>query len=68
MKGMVIRKVTTKECSWLKNDINPGHVVYKCVAHTYGTITPEGVAVTYDKLGDYPFFELPKNAVVWVHD
>ena len=65
MKGMVIRKVTTDECKWLTHDINPCLVVYKCIRHDAGVIG-DGIAVTLDPEGGYPFFELPKDSIRWI--
>lgn len=43
-----------------------GTIVYACYKPTYGALSQDGVAVTFDEEGDYPFFEVPKNSVDWV--
>jgi hypothetical protein len=57
----------------LKRDLNEswnagskaGDTVYQFWGCTYGCISPGGVAVTRNPSGDYPFFEVPANAVKW---
>jgi len=58
----VIRDITKKECSWLDRDIKKGETVYKYWGHTYGCISPNGVAIVFVK-GETPFYEVPKDAV-----
>lgn len=56
------REVTQRECPWLDANIPPGTPVWSYDGHTYGCITPEGIAVTA-KQAETPFFELPQDAV-----
>lgn len=60
----VIRNVTPEECPWLDATVPRGSVVYQCWKHDFGCVTPSGTACTHDPQGDYPFFELPTNALV----
>ena len=62
MKYKVNRDVTQKECHWLKATVQKGTIVYKYMGHTYGCITPAGIAVSR-KDQQLPFFELPKDAL-----
>jgi hypothetical protein len=62
-KYKVKREVTRTECPWLHENINEDTIVYRCVQWTYGCIGPNGIAVTLDKDGGYPFFELPYLAL-----
>jgi hypothetical protein len=59
----VTRDVTKEECHWLKHDIIAGTIVYRFTGHTYGCVSYTGQAVTDDPTGDYPFYELPNNAL-----
>lgn len=63
MQFKVNRDITRKECDWLDEDVKKGTIVFECVKHTYGCIGPSGIAVTMDSNGDYPFFELPYEAL-----
>lgn len=58
----LIREVTVKECPWLDCTIPEGYIVYKYPGHTYGCVTPNGIACT-DQPNKEPFFELPKDAL-----
>lgn len=58
----VTRTVRKAECPWLSADVEQGRTVYLYTDHTYGCITPAGVAVT-NHPGEIPFFELPKDAL-----
>lgn len=62
---VVSRDVTVEECGWLAETIPRGTTVYCCHKPTYGCIG-DGMAVTLDSEGDYPFFELPRDSVVIV--
>lgn len=57
------REITVEECPWLLSDIPANAILYACVKWTYGCISPGGVAMTLNSDGDYPFFEVPRNAV-----
>jgi len=63
MKLYLTRDVTKEECYWLEEDIKAGTVVYEFHGHTYGCISPSGMAVTYSEEGDNPFFELPHDSL-----
>lgn len=58
----VNRDVTKKECSWLEDTIEKGTLVFEYNGHTYGCISPDGMAVTL-QMNTTPFFELPKNTL-----
>ena len=57
------RDVTSHECDWLEETIKEGTIVYRCSRPAYGCIGPGGIAVTFKEDGDYPFFELPLEAL-----
>ena len=63
--GIVTRNVTKDECKWLNQDILAGKVLFKFDKYDYGCTGPTGIACTHSPYGDYPFFELPKNAITW---
>ena len=44
-------------------EIKKDTILYGCEQHTYGCISPNGVAVTFQPDGDYPFFEIKKTDV-----
>jgi hypothetical protein len=58
------RDVTPDECHWLQRDYKAGERVYRCNRATYGAIGWRGTACTLSPDGDYPFFELPTDALV----
>lgn len=43
--------------------LKKGDIVYRCLQHMYGCISPSGIGCTKDPNGGYPFFEVPKNAL-----
>jgi hypothetical protein len=55
------RVVSVNECPWLDADIPAGTPVWTYEGHTYGVVTPSGIAVTA-KAAETPFFELPMDA------
>jgi hypothetical protein len=57
------RLITTTECPWLESDIPAGAVLYHCLKYDYGCVTPAGAAMTLNPDGDYPFFEIPLDAL-----
>lgn len=63
-RGSLTRNVTKKECPWLERDLPSGKEVYEYDGHTYGVISPSGVAVS-DKPDTTPFYELPADSVSW---
>lgn len=65
MRGIVNRFLSIKE-NYSGAPINPGTPVYSYDGHTYGCISPDGIAVTFD--GKEPFFEVPANSVTWGSD
>ncbi len=58
----VLRDVTPAECWWLDAVIPAGTTVFRFDKPTYGCVTPAGIAVSLVE-GEYPFFELPLDAV-----
>ncbi len=62
-KYITMRDITTDECNWLEETVKQETLVYTCSGATYGCIGPGGIAVTFKSDGDYPFFELPYNAL-----
>jgi hypothetical protein len=63
VKYIVTRDITTDECEWLDKTIKEGTIVNKFYGTTYGCMGPDGIAVTFDKDGGNPFFELPYNSL-----
>lgn len=59
---VLTRDLTQQECPWLDHDLPAGTRFWTYEGHTYGCVTPKGVAVTA-KLAESPFFEVPLNAV-----
>ena len=57
----LIRNVTREECPWLPSDLAEGLRVERFTGHTYGCISPGGVAVI--ALGIEGFVEVPRDAV-----
>ena len=56
------RDVTTAECPWLDRDFAAGEIVHRYSGHTYGIISPSGVACC-DEEGTTPFYEIPIDAL-----
>lgn len=66
--GIVIRDVLPHEhyCEEKKGKaIKKGTVVFLCNECTYGCISYQGVATTFDSNGGYPFFEMPRDSIIW---
>lgn len=61
---VLTRQVTRDECEWLRQDLPEGLLVYGCRKYLYGCIGPKGTGVTLDPDGDYPFFEVPTDALL----
>lgn len=59
----VTRDVTRDECFWLLKTVPSGTTVYEALKPTYGCCSPSGKPVSLNKDGDYPFFELPLDAL-----
>jgi len=57
----LIRDVDRKECPWLDRDFRAGEVFQSYEGYTYGCISDNGVACSWD--GKEPFFELPADAL-----
>ena len=55
------RTVEPSECSWLDRTYFEKEVVFEYTGHTYGCISPRGIACSED--GETPFFELPGDAL-----
>ena len=53
----VVRDLTAEESTYHK-PISKDTVVYRCIETTYGCISPDATAVTFDECGGYPFFEI----------
>ena len=56
------RSVLSDECPWLEEEMLEGDIVYEYTGHTYGCITPNGTAVTFEP-DKAPFFELPNDSL-----
>jgi hypothetical protein len=57
-KFLVMRDIGSTTCPWLDKRIHEGDIVYEYTGFTYGLVSDEGIAVTYEP-GVTPFFELP---------
>lgn len=64
MKGIITRTITKAECPWLDSDVVAGEKVHKFIGTTYGVVG-DGVPVSRVGAMDYPFFEIPQDAVEW---
>lgn len=64
-KYKLTRDVTIEECHWLDRDFKEGEFVYEYTYHTYGCISPDGIACSEIEK-ETPFFELPKNSITEV--
>lgn len=63
MKLITTREITNDECGWIMETIPEGTEVYTFHGCTYGAVdTVNGIAVSSVE-GEYPFFEIPRNAV-----
>lgn len=60
-RWIVTRDVTPEECWWLGETVTAGTVVHRCARTTYGAV--RDFPATLDPDGDYPFFELPWDAI-----
>ncbi len=62
-KYETIRDITKKECSWLREDIKRGTIVYKAPNNFFllSVCTDKGVMVSMD--GNFPFIEIPANSI-----
>jgi hypothetical protein len=59
------RELTNEDCPWFDKDfvILKGIIVREFTRPTYGSID-SGIAITFDLVGgDYPFLELPLDAI-----
>ncbi len=57
MKFKAVRNIPlTEQCSG--RIIKKGELLYPCNKPTYGCISSDGIALTFNKDGDYPFFEV----------
>lgn len=63
IKYKVKRDIKKEECSLCTSDIKKGTILYAFDGDTKFFITTEGLAVTFDKNGSYPYFEIPRDSV-----
>lgn len=56
------RDISQTECPWLPIDIAKNTTLFKYINYTYGCISPEGVAISFEHNKE-PFYEVPKNAI-----
>lgn len=61
-KFKLTRDVTKKECPWLDRDYKKGEELFEYAGHTYGCISPNGIACS-DKDQESPFYEIPKDSL-----
>lgn len=57
------RDIKKEECLLLSYDLKEGSILYAFDGDTRFFISPEGLAVTFDKNGGLPYFEIPRNSV-----
>jgi len=58
--------LSSDNCDWFPPEeiVFAGTIVRKFRKPTYGCVSGNGIAITFDlKDGDYPFLEIPKDAV-----
>jgi hypothetical protein len=63
IKFKLNRDVSKNECSWLDKDLNEGTIVYKYTQYTYGCISRNGIACSFE-FNVNPFFELPIDSLI----
>ncbi len=61
---VVMRDISQEECWWLERPIFKGEVVYQSLDYKAHEISPIGVAVTSHPNTNFPYFELPKKALL----
>jgi len=60
---IVAREVTIEECPWLDEPMPSGTLVHRFTLSTYGCCyLEEGIPVSI-RADEYPFFELPRDAL-----
>ena len=62
-KYFIARKLTKEECPWLNRTIEAGTTMYLFTGCTYGCISDNGRALTFNPSGESPFVEIPKDAL-----
>jgi|WetSurSiteA1Bulk_404760.scaffolds.fasta_scaffold03767_2 hypothetical protein len=63
IKYKVKRDIKKSECLLCDSDIKKGTILYAFDGDTEFFITDEGLAVTFNKNGNYPYFEIPRDSV-----
>jgi hypothetical protein len=58
---VLTRDVTKSEAPWLPRDLSEGEVVYRFHGATYGVISRNGTAISFE--GGNPFYEVPSDSV-----
>jgi len=67
-EGIILRELkegTDSSDNYSTQKKKKGDKVYRFSGVIYGCISEEGVAVTDNIEGGFPFYEIPKNAVSW---
>jgi hypothetical protein len=68
MKLRMTRTIDEREQPWMADEyatvkmVEEGSVVYEYTACTYGCISSDGIAVSFEP-GQTPFFQVPRDAV-----
>ncbi len=61
---LVAREVTQEECPWLPRTLEPNEVLFRFTQQTYGACSSEnGMPVSFVK-DEYPFFQVPRDALI----
>ena len=61
-KVVLIQDILAKDYHWLDRDYRIGEEFFIYRGFTYGCVSVNGIACT-ERLGEEPFFELPKVAL-----
>lgn len=61
-KVVLTQNVLAKDYHWLDRDYSKGEEFFVYRGFTYGCVSVNGIACT-ERLGEEPFFELPKIAL-----
>lgn len=64
MRGVLCYTLEQATYPWLPKTWKRGKHVFEYHGHTYGCISPDGVAVS-EVEGKGPFYEVPENSVLW---
>lgn len=64
-KVVLLKDILAKDYHWLDRDYTIGEEFFIYRGFTYGCVSLNGIACT-ERLGEEPFFELPKAALKYI--